>query len=383
MRYLVLGSGMMGSAAAYDLATTDPESEVVLADRDYETAARSARAIGPNVQAYHIDVHNAGDLVRAMAGCSVVLSAAPYFLNLQVARAAIDTGIHMCDLGGSNEVLHQQLQLTDEAQQRDVTIVPNCGLAPGLINVLAMEGFRTLDTVDTIRLRVGGLPQNPRPPLLYQIAFSVEGLLNEYLENVDVISNSTIVRKEPLTDLEEIQFPPPFGRLEAFNTSGGLSTLPALLLGNVRELDYKTIRYKGHCEKFRTLLDLGFASMEPLMVGTGVRTAREFFVELLRKKLEYNDTDVVLARATITGKAGKLNRTLVYEVIDYYDVATTMTAMMRTTAFPTSVIAQMLARGSISRRGVFPPEAIVPGDAMIRELHRRNIRITQQLKDTP
>jgi lysine 6-dehydrogenase len=322
-------------------------------------------------------------MVRLFRNADAVLSAAPYSLNLQVTRAAIEAGTHMCDLGGSNEILDQQLTLSNEALGRNVTIVPNCGLAPGLINILAVEGFRRFDKVDSIRLRVGGLPQNPRPPLFYQITFSVEGLINEYLEPVDVIKAGRLLKAEPLSDLEEIEFPPPFGRLEAFNTSGGVSSLPRLLHGKVQDLDYKTIRYRGHCEKFKTLIELGFASAEPIMVGANVRTTRELFAELLRKKLDYRDKDVVLARATIEGSTGKLRRSLVYELIDYYDVATQMTAMMRTTAFPTSVIAQMLAQGRITRRGVFPPEEIVPGEALIRELSRCDIRITERMTETP
>ncbi|MGB6649199.1 MAG: saccharopine dehydrogenase C-terminal domain-containing protein, partial [Bacteroidota bacterium] len=203
------------------------------------------------------------------------------------------------------------------------------------------------------------------------------------LEPVDVIRGGSLRKVEPLSDLEDIEFPSPFGRLEAFNTSGGISSLPRLLRGKVKDLDYKTIRYRGHCEKIKTLVDLGFASAEPLVVGANVRTARELFAELLRKKLDFKDRDVVLARATIVGTEGKLRKTLVYELIDHYDVATTMTAMMRMTAFPTSIIAQMLAQGLITRRGVFPPEEIVPGEPLIRELSKRNIGITEQLTETP
>jgi lysine 6-dehydrogenase len=383
MRYVVLSSGMMGSAAAFDLAAADERNEVLLADLHLEAATRAANAIGPNVYPRQIDANNQVEMVRLFRNADAVLSAAPYSLNLQVTRAAIEAGTHMCDLGGSNEILDQQLTLSNEALGRNVTIVPNCGLAPGLINILAVEGFRRFDKVDSIRLRVGGLPQNPRPPLFYQITFSVEGLINEYLEPVDVIKAGRLLKAEPLSDLEEIEFPPPFGRLEAFNTSGGVSSLPRLLHGKVQDLDYKTIRYRGHCEKFKTLIELGFASAEPIMVGANVRTTRELFAELLRKKLDYRDKDVVLARATIEGSTGKLRRSLVYELIDYYDVATQMTAMMRTTAFPTSVIAQMLAQGRITRRGVFPPEEIVPGEALIRELSRCDIRITERMTETP
>jgi lysine 6-dehydrogenase len=260
-----------------------------------------------------------------------------------------------------------------------VTIVPNSGLAPGLTNVLVMDGVREFDTLDTIRIRVGGLPRHPRPPLNYQIVFAVEGLINEYIEKALVVRDGDIQLVDSMTDIEEIIFPEPLGALEAFNTSGGLSTLPRLLKGRVREMDYKTIRYKGHCEKFRMLLDLGFAGNEPLMIGGMIRTQREFFEASLRRKLDYGDTDLVLARATITGRNNGKNKSVEYEFIDSYDEREGMTAMMRTTAFPTSVIARMLADGTIRQRGVFPPEACVPGALMIEELKKRHINIVKRI----
>ena len=209
--------------------------------------------------------------------------------------------------------------------------------------------------------------------------FGVEGLINEYIERVVVISDGKVASAEPLADLEEIQFPRPFDTLEAFNTSGGTSILPQLLEGKVNNLDYKTIRYKGHCEKFRTLLELGFASSEPITVGSTVKTMREFFEALLRKKLDYGGKDVVLARVTTTGLSKGLSKTLAYELVDYYDDATKMTAMMRTSAFPTSIIAQLLATGTVQMRGVLPPELCVQGDIMITELKKRNVNIKQTL----
>jgi lysine 6-dehydrogenase len=382
MKYLVIGAGMMGSAAAYDVATRNHADEVVLADINVETAVRSARAIGANVKPLRLDANNTSDVLKAMEECHVLISAVSYSVNYSLARAAIQAGVHMCDLGGNNDIVEKQLTLDSEAQRRGVTIIPNCGLAPGLINILAVSGAEEFDELDSIHLRVGGLPQHPRPPLNYQIVFSVEGLINEYIEQAEIISGGKLVRVDGMSGLEEIVFPEPFGAMEAFNTSGGISTLTNHFNGRVNTLDYKTIRYKGHCEKFKTLLDLGFATNEPIMVGGSVKTHREFFTDLLRKKLDSADTDLVLARTSISGRHGSVRRTLVYECIDYYDDATKMTAMMRTTAFPTSIIAQMLARGQVTKRGVMPPELCIPGDFMIEQLALRNIRITKRVTDT-
>lgn len=382
MKYIVIGAGMMGSAAAYDLATTHPEDEVVLGDINVQRAAQAAKAIGPNVHPVRIDVNNQAEVINLLQGSSAAVSAVSYSVNLQLTKAAIAAGVHLCDLGGNNEVVEKQLALDAEAKQHGVTIIPNMGLAPGFINVLAVTGAREFDELDSIHLRVGGLPQHPRPPLYYQIVFSVDGLINEYVEKAMVIRDGEIMHVDGMSGLEDIRFPDPYGTLEAFNTSGGLSTLTQVLQGKVKNLDYKTIRYRGHCEKFKTLLDLGFATSEPMMVGGSVKTNREFFADLLRKKLDYGDKDVVLARATITGIAHGAEKVLVYEFIDTYDDATNMTAMMRTTAFPASITAQMLAGGTITARGVLPPEISVPGEAMITELQKRHLRVTKRVTET-
>lgn len=381
MKYTIIGAGMMGSAAAHDLAATQPDDEIVLADINLQQAKETAAAIGPNVKAVRVDVNNLRDVIRLISGSGAVISAVSYSVNFHMTKAAIEAGVPMCDLGGNNDIVEKQLSLDAAAKEKGIAVVPNCGLAPGLINILAMEGTKEFDEIDSIHLRVGGLPQNPRPPLYYQIVFSVEGLINEYVEKATVIRDGQLMHIDPMADLEDIEFPPPFGTLEAFSTSGGLSTLTQLLAGKVKNLDYKTIRYKGHCEKFKTLLDLGFATNEPMMVGGSVKTNREFFADLLRKKLDYGDKDVVLARATITGRYRNAEKTLVYEFVDYYDDAKKMTAMMRTTAFPASIVAQMLARGVITARGVVVPEVCVPGNVMIEELGKRNLKITKKVTE--
>lgn len=381
MTYTVIGAGMMGSAAAYDLATTSPNDEVILADINLNQAKSVALSIGPNVKPVRIDVNSPKELRNLLEGSSAIVCAVSYSVNYQLAKAAVEAGVSMCDLGGNDDVIQKQMTLDASAKEKGVTIVPNCGLAPGLINILAMEATKEFEQLESIHLRVGGLPQNPRPPLYYQIVFSVEGLINEYVEKAMVIQDGKLQSIDPMSGLEEIEFSEPFGTLEAFNTSGGLSTLTQLLAGKVTDLDYKTIRYRGHCEKFKTLIDLGFATSEPMMVGGSVKTNREFFADLLRKKLDGGDKDVVLARATITGRTKTAEKTLVYEFIDYYDETKKMTAMMRATAFPTSIVAQMLANGVIVEKGVVVPEICVPGKAMIDELSKRNFKITKKVTE--
>jgi lysine 6-dehydrogenase len=206
----------------------------------------------------------------------------------------------------------------------------------------------------------------------------VEGLINEYSGKSRVLRNSAIAEVDAMTEVERIEFPPPFGVLEAFITSGGTSLLPQMFAGTVHELDYKTIRYPGHCERFKTLLDLGFASNEPITVGANILTAKEMFFELLRRKLSGSDHDVVLLRVSIRGKREGKRQTLSFNLIDFYQENDNITAMMRTTAFPTSIIAQLVVGGTVQQRGVMTPEQCIPLDPLVSELHTRSVNVTQK-----
>lgn len=384
MKILTIGCGMMGSAIAFDLAQSSGVSEILLADIDELRAADIAQTLSSKshskiIRSARLDVNYYDDVVEAMTGVDAAIGAVSYTQNYLLTRAAIEARTHFFDLGGNNDVVNRQLALDQQAKAANVLIVPNCGLAPGLANVLAASGANRFEKVIEIHLRVGGLPQQPRPPLNYQLVFAPEGLINEYVEPAEVIRDGKLTQVESMTDIEEISFPPRFSALEAFNTSGGLSRLGRMFDGKVQQMDYKTIRYKGHCEKFRTLIEVGFASNEPIIVGDTIRTAREIFGDLLRKKLNSNGPDVVLLRVTMSGIIGGSSKTLAYEMIDYYDDANMMTAMMRTTAFPTSIIAQLVASNTITARGVLPPEQCVPAGPLVEELKKRNIIITETL----
>src|SRR5207245_2122224 len=208
------------------------------------------------------------------------------------ARAAVEARTNFCDLGGNNDVVAAELALHGEAEKQGLNIIPDCGLAPGMVAVLVAHGAARFEKLEKIQLRVGGLPQNPKPPLDYQLVFSVEGLINEYVERARVIRNGAITFVDSMTEIEQLEFAPPFGRMEAFQTSGGTSTLPETFLGRVRELDYKTIRYPGHCAKFKTMIDLGLCSSEPLPLN-GMRVApRRLLADLLVRNLPADEADV-------------------------------------------------------------------------------------------
>lgn len=381
MKTLVIGAGMMGSAAAYDLANSPGVELVIVADRDGDRAKKVAAAIGPKARAATLDTGVHADVVALMRRVDGAIGATSYSHNLALTKAAIEARIRFCDLGGNMDVVYAQMELDAQAKGAGTLILPNCGLAPGMACVIAAGAAATFSAVGEIHIRVGGLPQHPVPPLNYQLVFSPEGLINEYIEPAEAIRGGREVRLDPMADLESLSFPAPFADLEAFNTSGGTSTLTRMFRGRVAELDYKTIRYPGHCEKFRMLLDLGFAGSEPVIAGSTTQTVREFFEDLLRKKLTANGPDVVLTRVSVTGTLEGKRRTLAYEMTDYYDNERNMTAMMRTTSFPTSLILQMAVDGRIPARGVMPPEQCVPLAPFLAGLEERNIRLSRTVVD--
>ena len=388
MKILVLGAGRMGHGAVFDLIHNSPGVErVTVADFDLKKAEAVATAVGTSrVDAQHVDANNISDVTELMRGHDSVISCVNYWYNVSLSKAAIETGANFCDLGGNNYIVDEQLALDAEVKAAGVNIIPDCGLAPGMVSILAMHGAAKFDSIEEIHIRVGGLPQFPQPPLNYQLVFSVEGLINEYLEVARVIRDGKITEVESMTELESLSFVG-FPPLEAFQTSGGTSTLPETFLGNIRELDYKTIRYAGHCEKFKTMINLGLCSSEEIVVDFQKVKPRKVFGDLLQKHLPADGPDFVLVRLDFVGNLKAETRPvgsvhpgdrdrLRYDIVDKQDETTGMSAMMRTTAFPASIIAQMMATGDVLSRGATPQEKAIDPEKFVRELERRDIKIS-------
>lgn len=374
MRMLILGGGLMGRAAAHDMARQDDVERVVVADIDPTKLEETARfACSDKVKCIELDVRDHERVLPTMKEADAVLGAVSYAVNLNLSRLAIEAGSHFCDMGGNNRVVSAQLSLDASARASGVSIIPDTGLAPGMVSLLAVHGVQRMDEVENVHLRVGGLPRNPTGALKYALVFSAQGLINEYVEPCVAIRNGELVEDiEPLIDIEAIEFAAPFGTLEAFNTSGGTSTLPRTLMGKVRNLDYKTIRYPGHASQMRAMLELGLMSDDPIDVG-GTRIApRAVLRALIDASLPHGDDDVTLLRVTVDGTKNGRKARATCEMIDYKDPGSNLSAMMRGTAFPSSIIALMAARGQ-TPPGVTPQELAINGDLFIEEILRRGL----------
>lgn len=384
MKFLVLGAGLQGHAAALDLARGKGVAEVVFADVDRsraEAACERLRALPEcraTLRAEQLDVGNEPRLADRLRGYNVVISAVPYFLNLILTRAAIEARVSLCDLGGNTDLVREQERLDAGAKAADVTIIPDCGLAPGMANVLAAAGIARLDKAEEVHIRVGGLPLHPKPPLDYMIVFSMHGLLNEYLGKATVLRNGKRVEVETLGDVEELEFPKPVGRCEAFVTLGGASTMPWSYEGKLKTLDYKTVRYPGHAAKLRMLRDLGLLEKKPIVVD-GVSVApRSVFAAAVEPRLTFpGEPDVAVMRVVVEGMKEGKRRRITFDMLDRMDMKRGVTAMMRATAYPTAAAALMIARGEVSFRGVAAMERALPPEAFLRELSKHELRIRQ------
>jgi lysine 6-dehydrogenase len=395
MKLLVIGSGMMGSAAAYDMARQDHVDAVTLADNDRQrvkdVAARVNRIAGnKKVRAVALDAAKEKEAARLMKGHDGVLSAVPYRLNLGLAKAAISAGCHFADLGGNNTVVRQELALAKQAEKKGVALAPDCGLSPGMASILGGELVRRLDgRADALKLYVGGLPERPMPPFHYQLVFSVEGLINEYVEPARILRKGKLITIDSLTEPEDFHMDG-FAPLVAFQTSGGTSTLPETFEGKVGECFEKTLRYPGHYDLLCELKALGLFSNEKMRVGNVEVAPRALMSKVFEGKFAGKGPDVCIMRLEghesikVPGIRGLLGgklkgRVATFTMVDHYDPKSDMSAMMRTTAFPASIVLQMMCTGAISKRGAVLQERDVPADAFLEEVARRGIKIEYRM----
>jgi lysine 6-dehydrogenase len=281
----------------------------------------------------------------------------------------------MVDLGGNNDVVAAQRTLSKQAEGAGVSIIPDCGLAPGMASILVAWGLKRFNWVDSVEIRVGGLPQNPNDPFNYERLFSVEGLINEYVEKPIMLREGKVVTGEPLGDVESIDFDPPVGTLEAFNTSGGVSTLPESFGTRVKNLDYKTLRYPGHVAAMHWFMHLGLFDSSPVTIDGVEIVPRKLIANRILAHVPLGEKDRTVVRVQFSGSGANGRQMHRLEIVDDADSANGLSSMMRTTAFPAAIISQMQCDGRVTARGVDPQELAVDPDAFVAEIARRGITI--------
>jgi lysine 6-dehydrogenase len=376
---LVLGAGLQGSACAYDLLQNPQVSHVRLADLHFDHLPAFLKPLsGARLIPTPLDVRDRNAVLAVMRECDAVMSAIPYYFNLALAECAVEAGVHFCDLGGNTEIVTQQKALAEGAAAKGITIIPDCGVAPGMVNILSQYGISQLDSVDSVRIFVGGLPQNPEPPLNYQIVYSLEGVLDYYTTLSWVVRDGKRVQVKALSEIEPVDFPAPVGTLEAFHTAGGLSTMASRYEGQIPTMEYKTLRYPGHAEYMEVIRDLGLLDLEPVDVkGTKV-VPRELFVSLVGPKLtKPKGKDLLALRVTVTGTKDGAPAKRQFDLIDKFDEQHGISAMMRTTGYSLSITGQFQAQQKVGAAGVWTPDECMPAVEYIAELRKRGMDVVE------
>ncbi|MGH7652337.1 MAG: saccharopine dehydrogenase family protein [Gemmatimonadaceae bacterium] len=377
MRMLVLGAGLQGSACAYDLLQNPEVKEVRLADlHTAHIADFLAPYSGKRLIFTPLDVRDKEAAIALMRQSDAVMSAIPYYFNYELAQLAVQVGVHFSDLGGNTEIVFKQKTLDAEAKKKKITVIPDCGLAPGMVNILAEYGISQLDKVESVRIFVGGLPQHPEPPLNYHIVYSLEGVLDYYTTLSWVLRGGKRTQVKALSEIEPIKFKGSVGELEAFHTAGGLSTMAFRYEGKIPTMEYKTLRYPGHAKIMEAVRELGLLELKPVDVKGIKVVPRDLVVAAMGPRLSKpNGHDLVALRVVVEGvKKGK-RKTIGWELVDYYDDKHDISAMERSTGYSLSITGQMQARGEIGKSGVFTPDEAIPPEKYISELAKRGVVI--------
>lgn len=373
MKIIVLGCGKIGGVIARDLAESVDNVEIVAADKDQAQAVALAKQL-KNGTWISLDAGDYRGLVDRLNGFDLAVGALPGNLGFNAIKAAIEAEVNVVDVSFSPE---NPLMLNGEAMDAGVTVIPDCGVAPGLSNMLVGYAVSKLDRAREVHIMVGGIPEHPIPPLDLIITWSVEGLIDEYMRNPRIIEKGRILEVPALSGLEEVVFPR-VGKLEAFYTDG-LRTLLHTISG-VESMWEKTLRYKGHAEKIILLKSLGFFDDAPIATDDTQIVPRILTATLLERSLKGIELGDILAMTVeVAGDRQGEETRLKFSVLDRYDKEKKVTAMARTTAYTASIIARKLVQGAIDHVGVIPPERLGKDCALfedfLSELNNKGVTV--------
>jgi len=380
VKIIVLGCGNIGSVAAKDLAESLPSAEIVMTDMDKSRAEEAASKIGQdNVSWVQTDASNHRELVSTLKRFDLAVGVLPGWMGYQACKASVLAKVDMVDVSYMPEDV---MTLNEDALKAKVCVVPDCGMSPGIGSILVGRGVSKLDQVESVRMLNGGLPEKPVPPLGYVVTWSVKDLIDMYSRRVSLVKEGKVVQVEAISGLEEITFPG-VGRLEAFFTDG-LRTLLHTVKG-VREMWEKSLRYPGHVEKIKLLKTLGFFDEKAIEVENLQIPPREITAKLLERKLKRPEIpDVVVMRVEVGGLKNGKRVVYTYNLLDRYDKKRKVTAMARTTAYTTSVVAQLLAKKAIEEKGVIPPEKLGMNEKLYKKfmdmMKKRRILVKESKK---
>ena len=340
---LIVGAGHIGDAAAA-LLEASGDYRITVADRSAEALA----SLGPRIERRKIDAEDVGAMAGLMRGKFAVLSAAPYHLTANIAQAAKASSVHYLDL---TEDVTSTRKVRAIAGDAETAFIPQCGLAPGFVSIVAADLARGFESLQDVRLRVGALPRYPSNALNYNLTWSTDGVINEYCEPCEAIVDGAPRQTRALEECES--FALDGVAYEAFNTSGGLGTLAETLAGKARNVNYRTIRYPGHA-----------AIMKALLNDLRLRERRDLLKEILENAVPATLQDVVIIFVTVSGlAAGRLvQETYANRIYGREAGGRTLSAIQLTTASSACAVLDLLAQGRLPTKGFLRQEEIALAD---------------------
>ena len=377
----IIGCGRQGTAAAYDILLYNKPKKLLLLDISSKSLEicndKIKKVITTNTSVVYqvINFEDTNSLISILNSYDIMLSAVPYPLNPLLTKIALKSKVSMVDLGGHTHNVIEQLKCSEKAKESNITIVPDCGMGPGMnitMGCLAMEKF---DVPEDIFIWDGGLPQNPKPPWNYSLFFNIKGLTNEYHGDAYFLRNGKIEKVPCFNDLENLHFDT-LGELEAAVTSGGLSTMPWSFEGKLKTLENKTLRYKGHWNEMIAYRQLGLFDEDKINFKGIEFSPRDFYHFLLEPKLNTNDIhDICLMRVDAYGLIDGIKKGYRYEVIETYDNDTGFMAMEKWTGWHASIVMQKIMDGTI-KKGAYPIEKALSGKDFYNEIVKREYNLT-------
>lgn len=388
-RYAIIGAGRQGLSAAFDLARFGSAEEILLCDLDLETAEKGAaklRALLPQnlFKPVALDAGDPDQLQQTLKDVDSAISAVPFTFNLEITQAAIECQTHLCDLGGHTETVLEQLALDKSAKSSGITIVPDCGMGPGLNISLGVLAMSFVEKPVNLFIWDGGLPLDPTPPWNYISTFHINGLTNEYDGLAWFIRDGKPAQVPCLGEVEKLMFPAPLGHLEAAVTSGGLSTAPWTFAGKLQRLENKTLRYPGHWQTFQAFQQLGLFGQnpvtlkDPVTLKEGSFIPREVFHTLLQPKISSDQVrDICIIRARCEGETGGKKAVCTLDLCETYDEETGLTAMEKFTGWHASMVAILSAKKKL-QLGAVPIETALSGELLVEEARKRNWTIKNE-----
>jgi lysine 6-dehydrogenase len=381
MKIAVLGAGLMGPTIAMDCIESEEVEEVLLIDISKEKLDQVVTNLGnpPKLKTLVQDITDKDGLVKALRGYDVAGIALLRWLNVNAMWGAIEAGVDAVDLSGPAEKDIEEIHR--KAEEAGVSIIPGCGVEPGLTDILAAYGMDMLDKVEAVDIWCGGIPRDPKPPLDYKIVFGGP-YLPLYPGMVKVIEDGQEreVRRYTLSDpvsFEGIDRP-----LECFYDGFPDSLLYLDKFKGVRRCTEKTVRYMGYCEKVNFLEECGLLSRDPINFKDESVVPFEVFSKIIHPKvrLEEDERDITVLRVIVDGVKDARRTCYTFDMVDFYDEERAVTSMAKTTSYTAAIVARMLGRGEISEKGLVPPVKAIRGDLFHRllgELADRGVTIKQ------